>query len=285
MNTSSPQAVSPLMQAIQYNGGIYFTSHYFHVMYGNNGGEKYARLDHFNRLIRSIETYKNYLDSMDIIELSGKETAPELGAVCKATKRNPIMLINATAQVALTHHLDDAVSKQASVSVNTKAATGSEDKKLASLSDAILFADFCANHLRLSDSAKLRNAEAIANAYGLPLQLPVYTDEQLTRALGDLLKEHNIEITATKANIILEMYGMLEKKQRRSTGGKTKEFWSITESGLQYGKNETFPSSPSQTQPRWYADKFQGLLNAVNSFAIVEPVVKNALVSLNGGAK
>jgi hypothetical protein len=32
------------------------------------------------------------------------------------------MLINATAQVALTHHLDDEVSKSASVAVNGQAA-------------------------------------------------------------------------------------------------------------------------------------------------------------------
>ncbi|MCK7581043.1 MAG: hypothetical protein MZV65_39100 [Chromatiales bacterium] len=33
------------------------------------------------------------------------------------------MLINATAQVALTHHLDDEVSKQASVAINRRAAS------------------------------------------------------------------------------------------------------------------------------------------------------------------
>lgn len=78
-------------------------------------GREYKRVVDFMRLTRSIETYPNYAESGDIVELSWQEikdsTDPGLGLVkelFQATKYKPIMLINATAQVALTHHLDDA---------------------------------------------------------------------------------------------------------------------------------------------------------------------------------
>ena len=116
---------SPLMEPVQYNGQTYFTGQYFHQLYRANSDEsgKYKQVPHFLRLIRSIEAYPLYVESGDIVELtkSDVETDPDLGSVFKASHGNPIMLINATAQVALTHHLDDEVSKQVSVSVNRQA--------------------------------------------------------------------------------------------------------------------------------------------------------------------
>ncbi|MCJ8337558.1 MAG: hypothetical protein MJK10_03720 [Pseudomonadales bacterium] len=126
---------NPLMQPIQYKGQMYFTSHYFHQAYRNNSGSdggKYEKQKDFMRLIRSIEAYSNYIDAGDIVELTREEagaaaapalkTDPKLGSVFKATFGKPIMLINATAQIALTHHLDDEISKQTSVNVNRRTA-------------------------------------------------------------------------------------------------------------------------------------------------------------------
>ena len=97
-----PQETSPLMQAIQFNGGIYFTSQYFHKMYGNNGGKKYEQLQHFNRLIRSIETYQDYIDRGDIIELTKDEAglnsqpASKAGPICGLADSNFESVLKAT---------------------------------------------------------------------------------------------------------------------------------------------------------------------------------------------
>lgn len=61
---------NPLHAPIQYNGGVYFTSQYFHQQYKANAGVKYDLLKNFNALIRSIETYQNYVERGDIIELT-----------------------------------------------------------------------------------------------------------------------------------------------------------------------------------------------------------------------
>ncbi len=113
-----------LMQPIQYNGKVYFTSHYFHQQYRANSVDqvKYEALYNFNKLIRSIQAYPLYVERGDIVELTKGKTDSNLESVFKATYGKPVMLINATAQVALTHHLDDEISKQVSVSVNAGAA-------------------------------------------------------------------------------------------------------------------------------------------------------------------
>lgn len=69
----------------------------------------------------SIEAYPTYVERKDIIELTwddvkenGKNTDAKFASVFKSMNYNPIMLINATAQIALTHHLDDELSKEVS---------------------------------------------------------------------------------------------------------------------------------------------------------------------------
>lgn len=120
--------INPLMLPVHYGDEVYFTSHYFHAQYLANKpeGAKYKQLPHFNRLIKSLETYSDYVSRNDIVELEwGLITDPDFGSVdhlFKETRKKPIMLISATAQIALTHHLDDEISRQASVNVNAKAA-------------------------------------------------------------------------------------------------------------------------------------------------------------------
>ncbi len=116
-----------LHQMVTYQGRSYYTSQYFHHSYKNeNGGGKYARLEDFNRLVRSIETYQDYADRGDIVELiysKGEITNANIASLHKSNSYNPIMLISATAQVALTHHLDDEISRRVSIKINTQAAT------------------------------------------------------------------------------------------------------------------------------------------------------------------
>jgi prophage antirepressor-like protein len=122
-------------------------------------------------------------------------------------------------------------------------------------------AESAARMLRMSDTSKIRMLSNICEIKGVTSKfLPNYTDEQLTRSLGDLLKEHGSNLSAVKANPMLENLGLLEKLQRKSTKGTTKSFWNITTAGLHYGKNETSPQSPRETQPRWYVHKFPELL-------------------------
>lgn len=48
---------------------------------------------------------------------------------------------------------------------------------------------------------------------------------------------------------------------RPSSDGGIKKFKSITGAGLNYGENQVNPGNPKETQPLYYVDRFQGLLD------------------------
>ena len=84
-----------------------------------------------------------------------------------------------------------------------------------------------------------------------------------TASLTHLLKANGIDTNVHAYNILLRDAGMLRACERQSSskGAKNgiKRFWCVTERGLQYGKNLTNPSSPRETQPHWYVDRFAEL--------------------------
>lgn len=89
-----------------------------------------------------------------------------------------------------------------------------------------------------------------------------------TKSLTALLKDHGIVAHGRQVeryNKLLEEFGLLERMSRQSGKDKsvTKQFWAVTESGLEYGKNITSPENARETQPHWYVDKFRDLLTHV----------------------
>lgn len=118
---------SPLFAPIRYNDQEYFASQYFHQQYLANSphGGKHKRYDSFMRLLRSIEAYARYVSQGDIQEVAWNKDQPHfcgyLKPVFHAAGYHPLTLLNATAQLAMSHHLDDELSQQMSVSVNAYA--------------------------------------------------------------------------------------------------------------------------------------------------------------------
>lgn len=118
--------------------------------------------------------------------------------------------------------------------------------------------------LRVDDTSKILMLEKAHKQHGVATNhLPVYVDEEVTKSLTALLKENNVNIGAAKVNTKLIELGILEIKERPSTKGGTKEFKSLTEQGLKYGKNLINPKSPKETQPHYYESKFGELLSLI----------------------
>jgi hypothetical protein len=152
MNVLEP--VNPLMQSIQYNGQEYYTSQYFHQQYKLNSvhGGKYQRHPNFLQAIRAIPAYEIYLSKKDIVELvwaKGKSGNDLVISLFKSVSYNPLTLLNATAQLALSHHLDDELNKQISVAVNTTMATQQGVHQLAELLPVEQAERELASHLRV----------------------------------------------------------------------------------------------------------------------------------------
>ena len=53
------------------------------------------------------------------------------------------------------------------------------------------------------------------------------------------------------------------ERDRSDTSMLTPSNWSVTESGLAYGKNVTNPKNQRETAPHWYEDTFDKLLALV----------------------
>ncbi|MGX8939955.1 hypothetical protein ACWWJF_04290 [Symbiopectobacterium sp. Eva_TO] len=64
---------------------------------------------------------------------------------------------------------------------------------------------------------------------------------------------------------LLQLLGLAERKSRPSSKHPDKEklFLSLTEKGLQFGKNLTDPANPRQTQPHFYDSLFPRLLGVM----------------------
>ena len=80
-------------------------------------------------------------------------------------------------------------------------------------------------------------------------------------SITKLLKEHNVALSAVKANKLMLEMGFLEEATRESTTrpGVIKKYKVLSEKGLDYGVNEENPQSPDQTSPYYYKDSFQEL--------------------------
>ena len=91
-----------------------------------------------------------------------------------------------------------------------------------------------------------------------------------TDSMTNLLMKNNAEISVVKANKILVAIELLEEKERPSSKykGKIKKYKALTLKGLVYGINKENPSSPGQTTPHYYVEKFDEL------FALINKIIK-----------
>lgn len=233
---------NPLMQPIEYKDKTYFTGQYFHQMYRNNSNMngKYKRAGDFMRLIRNLETYQLYVDSADIVEITKEEANANLASAFKATFGKPIMLISATAQVALTHHLDDEVSKKASVAVNRHAVESIAAPRLREVRVApvLLEAELTAARLLgTSDAmAKPIAVKLVREATGVdfePLLIGNSVEEapMTPKKLGERIGGWS----AQKVNKMLAAGGFQTKDDEGN--------WQATEKGKKHASYEPYASS------------------------------------------
>nr|WP_323615221.1 Rha family transcriptional regulator [Pseudomonas putida] len=128
--------------------------------------------------------------------------------------------------------------------------------------------------LKPSPSSQMAMLNRIAANNGLESSfLPSYAIDAAPDATGgssmqtlpltDLLKDRGIRSTARVFNRYLAEKGIIKKCQRNSTKRGVVEFWAITEKGLHFGKNLTSPNSPRETQPHWYVERFDELVELV----------------------
>ncbi|WP_290608932.1 hypothetical protein [Arsenophonus sp. ENCA] len=115
----------------------------------------------------------------------------------------------------------------------------------------------------------------LQSSLGMPDILPAYAvdapegsltgSSEVTHSFTELLLLHGKPYTAQSGYRRLQLLGLAERKSRPSSKHPDKEklFWSLTEKGLQFGKNLTDPNNPRQTQPHFYDNQFPRLLGVM----------------------
>ncbi len=83
-----------------------------------------------------------------------------------------------------------------------------------------------------------------------------------TEPITNLLKRHDVGVSAANANRILLAKGILEERTRPSETepGKLRTYKALTDAGLRYGINRA-QQLVDETSPRYYEDSFEELVS------------------------
>ena len=245
-----------------------FDSHQVRVIYDDSGAISFVAKD-----VAAALGYTNYSDALSrhckgVVKRYPLETAGGMQDVRVITEGDMFRLVTHS-KLESAERFESKVYDEILPSIRKTGSFNIENQTpfvTRQLAIKTNIAEVAAKMLRMSDTSKVRMLGKICEEEGISSGfLPDYTEEGLTRALGDLLKEHGSYLSARAANKILMTIGHLEELERRSSRGSVKKFKSITDAGLKYGRNETSTQSPNQTQPRYFIKEFPELLDLINS--------------------
>lgn len=130
--------------------------------------------------------------------------------------------------------------------------------------------------MRMSDSGVLMmyHSYCKANAPKVAAVLPPYAIDAPTGKESEGSKSHAAIkdicqgiMSAVKANKALLKAGLLEQLERPSTSAPNgiKTYKSVTAKGLKYGLNFTSPNNPRETQPHWYHETADELIEIIKA--------------------
>lgn len=155
-----------------------------------------------------------------------------------------------------------SIRKTGQYSANVSSATLNEQ-----LQANLTFADWAIKTLNINEASKLGWAKKISDKFGLAAELPdavnAGTEKPITHAATDLLKSHNVGISAQAFNRMLELKGVVKHATRPGKRGKVHSWYVITPAFDKYGQNQQDPKFQQQTQIRWYDATFMELLTIV----------------------
>lgn len=162
----------------------------------------------------------------------------------------------------VTHEVLPSIRKTGQYSV---AQPSLNDKLQANLT----FADWTIKTLNLNEASKICWAKKIAEKFDIPTEaLPsgvnAGTEAPTLHAAKDLLKENNIPFTSVAFNRILMAKGVIHEATRPSRDKNKPWKWKVLNKGFEcFGQNIQDPNFQSQTQIKWYDNRFRDLLEFV----------------------
>lgn len=162
----------------------------------------------------------------------------------------------------VTHEVLPSIRKTGQYSI---AQPSMNDKLQANLT----FADWTIKTLNLNEASKICWAKKIAEKFDIPTDaLPsgvnAGTEAPTLHAAKDLLKENGIPFTPVAFNRILMAKGVIHEATRPSRDKNKPWKWKVLNKGFEaFGQNIQDPKFQSQTQIKWYDNRFCDLLKFV----------------------
>ena len=133
----------------------------------------------------------------------------------------------------------------------------------------LTFADWTIKTLNLNEASKICWAKKIAEKFDIPTDaLPsgvnAGTEAPTLHAAKDLLKMNGIPFTPVAFNKILIAKGVIHEATRPSRDKNKPWKWKVLNKGFEcFGQNIQDPNFQSQTQIKWYDNRFCDLLKFV----------------------
>lgn len=129
----------------------------------------------------------------------------------------------------------------------------------------LMFADWSIKQFNLNEASKLGWARTIGDKFGLvtdalPQAVNAGTVSPTTHAATDLLKRHNVGLSARAFNKVLELKGVVKQATRPGRNGKVHTWFVLQPQYDRFGENQQNPQYQQQTQIRWYDATFDELL-------------------------
>jgi len=277
MSEQLPSVQSPLFAPVEIEIYTYFTSQYFQRQYQQQKAEdgqtgKFAQHKHFRDKIRSIDSYDKLVEGRHVLVLAWEKVKEGPADFCgrlqplfKATGYYDLMLLDATAQLELTHHLDDELSKEIAYRHSKMTAQASPVDTLALAEQAVeswkrLAATFHAPvHIALQEAVKY-----VDKTYHVdlrPLLLASPTQETIPdheRMLEPTeLAQHLNYPSAMAFNKALEQAGWQQRRMRS---------WEATEEGRQHSTRHAWINGgKTGYNLKWNLAAVEALLTAIGT--------------------
>jgi len=134
-------------------------------------------------------------------------------------------------------------------------------------SELVKSVEFVADGLKVNEASRILMYHKLYKSLEQPTEfLPGYelNGSKGLQSATSLLKEFGFGINTVLFNEKMRKNGYLDRRVRKSSRGNFKHYNSLTDKGLKFGENAISPHNQRETQPLYYKDSFQKLMDEMD---------------------
>lgn len=219
-------------------------------------------------LLRDIRKYCEYLTGLNFelseffientyLDLSGREL-PGYLLTKKGCEMVANKLIGKKGVIFTANYVNAFEKMQKFITESQKLSNG------VPFAELVKSVEFVASGLKVNEASKILMYHKLYASCGQPTEfLPAYelNGSRGLQSATSLLKEFGFGISTVTFNEKMRRNGYLDRRSRASSKGGFKFYNSLTDKGLKFGENAISPHNQRETQPLYYKESFQKLMD------------------------